>query len=408
MIYYLYVFFLFCFIATTLHFNIPFKYELRYIVLFPSFFICLLINIKSKKKLFKKKIKVFLILFISGPLLSLFFSKNPFYSISVMKFMALPIVIFCHYTFIYKILIKNDVEKFFRVSYILNNFFIGLIVLSIFGFIPMSIHGIKSTIFGGPNALSFVLCFTSTGTLFYYLKTKSPKYLFLIIINTLFIFIGSGRGTIVALFLSYVFYLIVNGNLKIRKIILKCILILPLLFLVFQSSNFKTFVIKYALELQFKEQVKLEDYEFFERLIATRVGNDFITPYIEQNKSNFYFGQGFGVSVDILNGEISDKSGVEKGSSFVSIYNETGFIGIILFIALILKLMTNINFSKKILDDKKLLYTISPLAIISFAMIIESFVSSWLYSIMGPGFNIMMYNIIGFYLLLNNESLLKN
>ena len=408
MIYYLYIFFLFCFIATSLDFNIPFKFELRYIVLFPSFFICLLINIKSKKKLFKKKIKVFLIFFISGPLLSLFFSNYPFYSASIMKFIALLIVIFCHYTFIYKILIKKDVEKFFRVSYILNNFFIGLILLSIFGLIPMSIHGIKSTIFGNPNGLSFILAFTITGTLFYYLRTKNPKYLFLIIINTLFIFIGSGRGTIVGLFLSYFFNLIVNGNLKIKKIFLKYILIIPLLFLVFQSSIIKTYVIKYALELQFDEKVKIEDYEFFERLIATRVGNDFITPYIEQNKSNFYFGQGFGVSVDILTGEISDKSGIEKGSSIISIYNETGFIGIILYIVLVYKLITNINFSKKILNDKKLLYTIAPVAIISFAMIIESFVSSWLYSIMGPGFNILMYNIIGFYLLSNNEGLLKN
>ena len=272
----------------------------------------------------------------------------------------------------------------------------------------MSIHGIKSTIFGNPNGLSFILAFTITGTLFYYLRTKNPKYLFLIIINTLFIFIGSGRGTIVSLFLSYFFNLIVNGNLKIKKIFLKYILIIPLLFLVFQSSIIKTYVIKYALELQFDEKVKIEDYEFFERLIATRVGNDFITPYIEQNKSNFYFGQGFGVSVDILTGEISDKSGIEKGSSFVSIYNETGFIGIILYIVLVYKLITNINFSKKILNDKKLLYTIAPVAIISFAMIIESFVSSWLYSIMGPGFNILMYNIIGFYLLSNNEGLLKN
>ena len=77
------------------------------------------------------------------------------------------------------------------------------------------IFGIKSTIFWGPNALSFMLAFTLTGTLFYFLKTKNTKYLFLIIINTIFIFIGSGRGTIVGLFLSFIFYLIINGNLKI-------------------------------------------------------------------------------------------------------------------------------------------------------------------------------------------------
>ena len=281
-------------------------------------------------------------------------------------------VIFCHYTFIYKILIKNDIEKFFRVSYLLNNFFISLIVLSVFRLIPMHpIFGIKSTIFGGPNALSFMLAFTLTGTLFYFLKTKNTKYLFLIIINTIFIFIGSGRGTIVGLFLSFIFYLIINGNLKIRKIFLKSILVILFLFLAFQSSNFKTYAIKYALELEFDEKVKLEDFDFFERLIATRVGNELITPYIEQNKSSFYFGQGFGVSIDILTGEITEKSGVEKGSSIVGIFNETGFIGIIFFIILILILIKNLNFNKKILMNKKLLFTISPLAFISFAMIIS-------------------------------------
>ena len=99
---------------------------------------------------------------------------------------------------------------------------------------------------------------------------------------------------------------------------------------------------------------------------------------------------------------------LKKGSSIVGIFNETGFIGIIFFIILILILIKNLNFNKKILMNKKLLFTISPLAFISFAMIIESFVSSWLYSVMGPGFNIMMYNVLGFYLLLNNTNLVKN
>ena len=78
------------------------------------------------------------------------------------------------------------------------------------------------------------------------------------------------------------------------------------------SSNLKTYIIKYALELKFDKEVNLEDYEFFERIISTRIGNNFIMPYIEQNKSNFYFGQGFGLSIDILTGEISEKSGVRK------------------------------------------------------------------------------------------------
>ena len=84
------------------------------------------------------------------------------------------------------------------------------------------------------------------------------------------------------LFLSFIFYLIINGNLKIRKIFLKSILVILFLFLAFQSSNFKTYAIKYALELEFDEKVKLEDFDFFERLIATRVGNELITPTLSK------------------------------------------------------------------------------------------------------------------------------
>ena len=114
------------------------------------------------------------------------------------------------------------------------------------------------------------------------------------------------------------------------------------------------------------------------------------------------------MSIDILTGEITEKSGVEKGSSIVGIFNETGFIGIIFFIILILILIKNLNFNKKDPYEQKITFHHSPLAFISFAMIIESFVSSWLYSVMGPGFNIMMYNVLGFYLLLNNTNLVKN
>jgi hypothetical protein len=216
---------------------------------------------------------------------------------------------------------------------------------------------------------------------------KDKKLLFgllLAVTNIYFIIISYSRTTMISLLIGALVFLFLSKNIK--TLIMICIGIIICIAIILADGKMEDKVIKYVLK---------GSGNFFDHRTVL------FEPSIKAAKLGGVFGLGLGVSAPELINQVPKNMTVskiyvrEKGNSTLAIIEETGMIGLILFLMPVFLILNKLIFTFNSATPKISAY-IKPALLISviFTLLLHSQFESWWIWVGSPELNIFLLLII--------------